>query len=288
MVVDQRADPVATLCVAARLAIERYGLAVGDDWSVDDNGVCRCPKRWNCLHPGKHPARRRPRENATRDVAQACAWARKGRNLSAYLDNRHVVIDAELGHGRDGITPLRTWCELSGVSWDEWTDTLTVESGGGGLHFYWWLPWAWRSSPPRGMDHWLPNVDTKSCVKVSDMITLPGSRHHSGGVYTFELRPDGTLPDPARAPEALLRAMTAGRRWVDLPWEERPPMPVQGDGSVRFADVIEWLTPWKHARILRPDETGPPAPSGVRYSGSDVDTSGWDLPADEPWDGTPS
>jgi bifunctional DNA primase/polymerase-like protein len=285
MVVDQHADPVATLCVASALVINRLGMAVGDDWGVSDTGVCQCPRRWQCQHPGKHPARRRPREHATRDPVEACELARMGRNLAVYPDHRHVIVDVEMGSGRDGLTSLRTWAELSGVDFAELTDTLTVRSGGGGLHFYYWLPWAWRSSPPRGMDHWLPDVDTKSCVKVSDKATLPGSRHWTGGVYTFDVRPDGSLPDPRRAPEPLLRAMAAGRRWVPLPAESWPLLETY---PPTFADIVEWSTPWRHARILRPDEVGPPPPSGVRYSGSDVDTSGWDLPAADPRDGTPS
>ena len=102
LAVDQSRNPVQLLCVASSLVIERFGMAVGDDWSVDDNGVCRCPKGRECRHPGKHPARKRPREHATRDLAEACELARMGRNLSVYLDNRHVVLDVEMGSGRDG------------------------------------------------------------------------------------------------------------------------------------------------------------------------------------------
>lgn len=41
--------------------------------------------------------------------------------------------------------------------------------------------------PAEGMDGWLPDVDVKTSRKVSDKATIPGSRHSSGRLYTFEL-----------------------------------------------------------------------------------------------------
>jgi bifunctional DNA primase/polymerase-like protein len=280
---DQTADPAVTLFLVCRLFAVRYGIDVGDDWGVWGNGVCRCPKARTCAHPGKHPARSKPRENATRDPDEIRERIALGRNMSAFPDHRHVVVDVE----SNGLGSLLEWCRLTGLDPAELLDTLTVCSGGGGFHLWYWLPVPWRACPPRGMDHWLPWVDTKSSVKASDKATLPGSRHHSGGLYTLKTDDAGNFPDPARAPEPLLRAMAAGRRWV-TPEDEWKPL--DASGAVSFADVHRWLDPRTHARILSPHEAGPPPPaSGVRYSGSEVDTSGWGLPTgDDTWDGTPS
>ncbi len=53
--------------------------------------------------------------------------------------------------------------------------------------------------------------------KASDKATLPGSRHHSGGLYTLKTDDAGNFPDPRCAPERLLAAIAAGYRWVGHP-----------------------------------------------------------------------
>ncbi len=282
---DQTHDPAGTLRTTCHLFTQRYGIPVGDDWSVDDNGTCRCPKGWQCRSPGKHPARAKPREHATRDMTEVRRLVALGRNFAAYPDPRHLVLDVEAG----GLPFLLTFCLLYGIDPAELRDTLTTCTGGGGLHLWFWLPAAWREHPPRGLVNWLPWVDVKTSVKASDKATLPGSRHPSGRFYTLQTDDAGNFPDPRCAPERLLAAIAAGYRWVAPPANEWEPLRANPDGTVTFADGVRWLDPRSHARILAPGEVGPPPPSSApRYSGSEVDTSGWGLPADDTWDGTPS
>ena len=281
---DQTNDPSLTLFLVCRLFTQRYCIPVGDDWSVWPNGVCRCPRGRTCRSPGKHPARAKPREHATRDLDEIRDLIALGRNFAAYPDSRHVVLDVEA----EGLAFLLEFCRRYGLDETELLDTFTTCTGGGGLHLWFWLPAAWRSCPPRGLINWLPWVDTKTSIKASDKATLPGSRHPSGRLYTVATDDAGNFPDPRQAPEPLLQAMAAGYRWVAPPANEWEPLRTNPDGTVTFADAHRWLDPRSHARVLDPDEVGPPPPSSApRYSGSEVDTSGWDLPADDTWDGTP-
>ncbi len=182
----QQTDSAVLRMVAARIFIERLSVPVQPDWGIVAQGLCECEKGAECTRAGKHPSVSRPRERATRDMEKVECWVRAGRNL-AVAPLSYLVLDVEIKPGRDGLTPLLRWFELAGLDAAEQMTTLTVRSGGGGLHLWYWLTEAQAARPPKGMDGWLPDVDVKTSAQISDKATIPGSRHASGQLYTFEL-----------------------------------------------------------------------------------------------------
>jgi hypothetical protein len=246
------------LAFCAKFYIQELQVPVQPDWGIRPGDICQCPEFGECKHPGKHPAIKAPRDNASRDLEQAFRWIRAGRNLSA-APLQLLVIDVEYGADKDGLTPFVHWCGMAGLDIDLMLSTFSVRSGSGGVHLYYFIQ---RDVvPPKGMDRWLPDVDVKTSAKVSDKITLPGSRHWSGGVYNLV---DG-CNWPVRAPDVLVRELRAGRAWIELPVDVQP-----CSGPVNLGEYISENLAWRHARLLRPGEPRPKVQrsSGHRMRGS--------------------
>ncbi len=268
------------------------GVPCGADWSTTGE-TCQCRNRHKCRRAGKHPvpaevhlgpmfepAKIKGEENplasptaphryASRDRWDHDEWVRRGYNPTAY-PHVLVVVDVE-GGGKDGHGSLVRFCELYGIPVESITDTLTVETGGGGKHHWLALPKAWRT-PVEGFepyDRFLPAVDVKLTApsKPDSKATLPGAAHPSGGVYTFELR-DGRIPDPAVAPEALLRAIVAGRRWEPVSRRQRVEMEA-AHLSAAGGRVPDDLPEWHFAaRWLGPDDLSMPRKAFRGFPGS--------------------
>lgn len=257
---DQQSYGPGTLSLVAAMFFTQYlRVPVQPDWGVlASNGSCQCRLGPDCKHPGKHPSTTDPRGHGTRDLNVIGELIRAGRNLAA-APRRYIVMDVDIKAGRDGWTPLVTWCELVGLDVAWMLSTFTVRSGGGGLHLWYWIPR--DAKVPKGMDGWLPDVDINTEFKRSDKITIPGSRHASGRLYEFELNAlNGTgFNMPLRAPQVLLNEVAAGRAWSLLPEDEWPSYGPSSGGAVRFGDVMDASMMWRRARILAPGEARPPA-----------------------------
>jgi Bifunctional DNA primase/polymerase, N-terminal len=257
---DQQSLAPGTLSLAAAAFFtETLRVPVQPDWGIlASNGSCQCRLGADCRHPGKHPSTTDPRGHGTRDLNVIAEWIRAGRNLSA-APRSYMVVDVEIKDIRDGMTPLVMWCGLVGLDVAWMMSTLVIRSGGGGLHFWFWLPR--DAEVPKGLDGWLPDVDIKTEVKRSDKITLPGSRHASGRLYEFEMNAlnGAGFNMPKRAPQVLLDEIAAGRAWELLPEDEWPRYGPSSSGAVRFGDVLDASVLWRRARILAPGESRPPA-----------------------------
>lgn len=242
--------------VAARFFAETLRAPLQPDWGMTPERACQCRDGYKCERSGKHPSTRDPRGHATRSLDTLADWIRLGRNLAA-VPKSYLVLDVELGPGKDGLTPLHTWCDLAGLPFAELTSTFTVRSGGGGLHLWFWLPVG--LTPPKGMDGWLPDVDVKTEVKPSDKATIPGSRHASGQPYTFALNAlsGRGLLLPRRAPDVLLREVAAGRAW--RPIDGAPETSTGLSDAVEFVAFAEASERWRTAEILPPGAERPPA-----------------------------
>jgi hypothetical protein len=244
------------LWVATRFFIERLRMPVQPDWGITPEGACQCRDGARCGRAGKHPGVKDPRSHATYDVQQAAEWVLRGRNIAAVPES-YLVVDIELKAGHNGLIPFREWCRLAGLDADELlSTTLTVRSGGGGLHLWFWLPQG--MVPPKGMDGWLPDVDIKTARKRSDKATIPGSRHSSGRLYEFELNAlDGHgFPMPIRAPQVLVEEVAAGRAWELLATPEWPAWSAS-EGAVNYGDFSHASVLWRRARILAPGDSRP-------------------------------
>jgi hypothetical protein len=270
------------------------GVPCGADWSTTGE-TCQCRNRHKCRRAGKHPVPAEvhlgpmfepakvggednpkasptaPHHYASREMWQTDEWVQRGYNPTAY-PHVFVVVDVE-GGGKDGHESLRRFCELYGIDPASITDTLTVLTGGGGKHHWLALPPAWRSSAPADFepyDRFLPAVDLKLTApsKPDSKATLPGAAHASGGHYTFELTARGAIRDPLVAPEALLQAIVAGRRWEPVSGRERAEIEAEHLSAAGGAFVAP-LPEWRFARrFLGPDDLSMPRKAFRAHPGS--------------------
>ena len=150
---------------------------------------CTCG-RPDCHSPGKHPRTRRGVHEATTDQGQILRWWRTWPEASiggAIGGAGLWVLDLD---GEAGIARWHRWLQETGT---ECPPTLTVRTGGGGLHLW------WRTPAERAIRN---RVRILACVDVrasGGYVILPPSTHRSGRRYEIEI--DAPPADP---PAALL------------------------------------------------------------------------------------
>ncbi len=99
-------------------------------------GVCDCVLNAECPHPGKHPILNNWPARASTHLGALRTWFSGGNaniGICTGAINKIVVLDVDAG--QEGLENLRAL----GLTEAE-TDTLTVETGGGGKHFYYQHP----------------------------------------------------------------------------------------------------------------------------------------------------
>lgn len=157
------------------------GLPVLPLHSVFNNGdksYCTCRKP-GCSSIGKHPRTKNGVKDASTDIGQIEEWFSSGKNLNIGIATGGkqglLVIDVDPRNGGEASEEelLRRYPYLK--------DTLIVETGGGGRHYYLVAPRlqgvAVRSQLDNGID-----------VKFEGgYVVAPPSCHNSGKHYTFEL-----------------------------------------------------------------------------------------------------
>jgi|GEM_PF-1136155 len=179
------------------LPYARLGIAVFPVNGINDDGRCTCGNA-DCSRAGKHPILKGWQSIATADQAQIMNWRETYKNCNfgiicgTYGDRRLVVIDLDADKG--GFDSLRELEQAVGVL----PDTVTVLTGGGGMHMYYYVP----------NDIDIPNavevggyqgIDIKSR---GGYVVSAGSVHRSGRRYEWDLehRPAdieiAALPNP--------------------------------------------------------------------------------------------
>jgi hypothetical protein len=292
--IDQTGDIPSLKRFAYWYWSQYLGVPCGADWSTWLER-CQCNRKSEpCKRQGKHPipawkhlgpfyeppfvnGEPNPKASPTaphlytsREPWVTDKWVRKGYNPTAY-PMVFVVVDVE-GEDKDGHTSLLRFCDLYSIDPAAVTDTLTVDTGGGGKHHWLAVPEAWRV-PVEGLepyDRFLPGVDLKLTAPghLDSKATLPGAAHKSGGVYTFELTPRGLIRDPLVAPEALLRAIVQGRRWEPVSAAERAEIET-AHLSAAGGRFVGPLPEWRFARrFLGPEDASPPRKAYRNYPGS--------------------
>lgn len=168
-------------------------------------GFCSCSKGRECTSPGKHPMTYRGVKDATTDPGRIRTWHAIYPNanwaLACGRESGVLVVDVDPRHG--GYESLDKW-----TAEHELPETLTVLTGGGGLHFYFEYP---ADSVIGNRTGWLSGVDIKSD---GGYVILPPSNHKSGGTYRWR-----SELDPSIAPPVLLQSIEKRERdnWTGGP-----------------------------------------------------------------------
>ena len=176
-------------------------------WSVfpvyepgDGPARCSCANE-SCDSPAKHPRTQRGLQDGTTDGEAIRGWwaSCPAANVAIVTGATSglVVLDVDPRHGgEEALRDLET--QYASLSM-----TVTAETGGGGLHYYFALPLglAVRNSAGRLG----PGLDVR-CD--GGYVVAPPSRHSSGGQYAWlaEGHPDDC--EPATIPEWLLVLLT--------------------------------------------------------------------------------
>ena len=167
------------------------------------DGACTCEKS-QCGSPGKHPLHLDWVNEATRSPKQLKRWAKKhptGNVGIATGENSGVfVLDIDPGHG--GQSSLEALEEEFGAL----PVTPTVETGGGGSHYYFAYPSGLEVRNRAGVR---PGIDVRG---EGGYVVAPPSRHALGGEYRWrEDQEFGSIPT-AEAPPWLLDLITQPKK----------------------------------------------------------------------------
>src|SRR5665213_1006066 len=144
--------PNHMLVAALQYAKLEYGVFPGH--SVRD-GQCTCGND-SCSHPGKHPWTKHGLHDATTDIAEVQrSWAKHpDANPCVKTGLGLLVVDVDAGSG--GFDTLKFLEEENG----KLPDTVTVESGGGGRHF--WLRYEDRIHIPSRANALGSGIDSRA------------------------------------------------------------------------------------------------------------------------------
>ena len=158
--------------VTVATALCRKGIAIFATHCIKANGQCSCGKA-NCPAPGKHPRTQRGWKDCTKSLQELLQFtARLGGEwtlaIATGAPSGIIVIDVE----RSG---LEDFAELGDLP-----ETVTVETGGGGRHYYFQLP------PGRTISNAARVRGIAVDVRTSGgHVIAPGSNHISGGEYRW-------------------------------------------------------------------------------------------------------
>ena len=150
----------------------RKGIAIFATHCIKQDGNCSCGKA-NCSSPGKHPRTKRGCKDHSTSIDElmkftACLAGEWNLAIATGEPSGIIVIDVE----REGLQEFAKLGDLP--------ETVTVETGGGGRHFYFRLPPGHELSNKVRV-HGLP-VDVRT---TGGYVIAPGANHISGGEYKW-------------------------------------------------------------------------------------------------------
>jgi len=179
--------------------------AVFSDWGWSvlplhgiENGRCTCGNPL-CPRPGKHPAIVSGIHEATMDIAQVHTWFLPSPGLNVGIATGEIsdLLVLDINKQEGGFESLAAAINETGPLPEE----LTVRTGGGGEHRYFWLPPGNFTSDFHGK---LVGPGVNVLVDGS-YVVAPGSRHISGKKYKWQ----GEGPDETRMPGFLSEAWSS-------------------------------------------------------------------------------
>lgn len=196
--------------IAAVLEWAAQGIPAFPCHTMHAPGSCSCGIP-GCKSAGKHPRTFRGVKEATTDEAQLREWWKRWPDANvggAVGEAGYWILDVD---GQPGSAALADYMYLRSL---DLPPTLTVRTGGGGLH-YWWKV---TTRAPRNRVGVLHHVDVRSR---GGYVILPPSRHASG--RTYEVVQPGDIAD---APDWL----------VDLVAPPPPPPPPRPHPKAWYPD----------------------------------------------------
>jgi hypothetical protein len=184
----------------AALYWARQGIPVFPVHTAND-GICSCSQGSACKSAGKHPRTLNGLKEATTDEGQITRYWRRwsDANIGGVTGGaiRLLVVDVDPKSGGDA-----SLCDLAEAHGDEWLDTLRVETGSRGSHFFFVYPEGIELRNSTGK--LAPGIDTRA---EGGYVVLPPSLHASGRRYMLEgakpmqAAPQWLVDDLTRAPE---------------------------------------------------------------------------------------
>jgi len=184
---------------ALRYAAE--GLLVVPVHTPDSQGGCSCDKGLKCSSPGKHPRIHKWPSKGSRDEKRIHGWWKTWPDANVGIvtgaESGLVVLDIDPRH--DGQNSLRELVNSHGPL----PQTPTVNTGGGGLHYYFRHP----GGHVTGTVGLRPGLDIRAD---GNCVIAPPSRHQTGNRYEWA---NGLAPwevSLAPCPEWLLTECRIG------------------------------------------------------------------------------
>jgi hypothetical protein len=185
------------------LALQYAGLG----WSVfpchniNQDGQCTCGKK--CDSPGKHPRTRNGLKDASIDPKQIQKWWKNWPNANiAILTGREsglAVLDIDAKSG--GLENL----DLLEAKNEPLPSTLTVQTGGGGRHYYFSYP---TSGFKNSTSKIATGIDTRG---EGGYVLAPASNHKSGREYTWQDDEPGEI-ELALPPQWVLNQLNKNKK----------------------------------------------------------------------------
>ncbi len=203
---------------------------------ITEESVCGCKRGKDCDRPGKHPLIKGGFKNASKNESTITKWWKRWRlsniGICTGWESRLFVLDVDPRNG--GSESLAKLIAQYG----ELPDTLTCQTGGGGLHFYFRYPVPARF---KGKDKDYPGLDFKWD---GGYVVAPPSIHYSGGVYSFKT--DWRTTTLAAPPEWLLELI----RFDEIPKGLHKPEVKQMGPLPAWAEVEAGPEDWNIFRRL--------------------------------------
>lgn len=151
-----------------------YELKIIHVWPATSSDDCSCPKGKDCPSPGKHPIERKWQDNATDDLDEIeSIWRQHpNANIGVFCQGSGVVVlDIDPRNGGD-----ETLAKLE-AEHGKLPETVTTETGGGGLHFWF--------KAPKGLERLAGKLGQGIDVKFNGYVLVPPSNHTSGENYRY-------------------------------------------------------------------------------------------------------
>lgn len=176
------------------------GRAVLPCWGIDladpspQGFACRCRLGASCKRPGKHPHIAKPYENATRSAARVHKWALRWPAANwAWIPGRSSHADIDVDNRRAGDEALYALESTYGPL----PDTERVITGDG-VHITFKVP----ATPRLAAQELAPGIELKTGP--TSYVILPGSIHHAGARYEYEVGYEPGAVAIAELPQWLL------------------------------------------------------------------------------------
>lgn len=160
-------------------------------YGITDRGTCACNQGKLCKQPGKHPLTRNGFKEASTAKVVIQSWWRSHpeANIGLALGEAGLIA-VDVDPRNDGIATLNQLEQEHG----DLPPTYTVNTGGGGQHYYYRLPSDGQKYRCVVPGH---GVELKTS---GGYVIAPPSRHYSGARYEFE--------------QASIREFTDAPQWV--------------------------------------------------------------------------